>query len=123
MSKVVVITGVTRGLGRAMAEKFIALGHVVIGCGRSAKHIEELRSAHGLPHDLTMVDVVHDGQVQSWARRVLAAHGAPDLLLNNAALINRNASLWELSAAEFDAVIDVNIKGVSNVLRHFLPAM
>src|SRR5262249_9988526 len=57
------------------------------------------------------------------AQRVLAAHGPPDLLLNNAALINRNAPLWELSAAEFEAVIDVNIKGVANVLRHFLPAM
>src|SRR5207245_5026489 len=49
--------------------------------------------------------------------------GPSDLLLNNAALINRNAPLWEVSAEDFDAVIDVNIKGVANVLRHFLPAM
>ena len=33
--KIVVITGATRGLGRAMAEKFIALGHTVLGCGRN----------------------------------------------------------------------------------------
>jgi NAD(P)-dependent dehydrogenase (short-subunit alcohol dehydrogenase family) len=123
MSKIVVITGVTRGLGRAMADKFIALGHVVVGCGRNAEHIQELRGAYRPPHDFTAVDVVDDGQVQSWAKRVLAAHGTLDLLLNNAALINRNAPLWELSAAEFDAVVDVNVKGVANVLRHFLPAM
>ena len=46
---------------------------------------------------------------------LLKTHGAPDLLLNNAALINRNAPLWKVPAEEFDAVIDVNIKGVANV--------
>jgi NAD(P)-dependent dehydrogenase (short-subunit alcohol dehydrogenase family) len=69
------------------------------------------------------VDVASDPAVQSWARKVLAAHGAPDLLLNNAALINRNARLWEIDAAEFSAVVDVNIKGVANVIRHVAPAM
>lgn len=49
--------------------------------------------------------------------------GPPDLLINNAALINRNAPLWQVSAAEFDRVIDVNLKGVANTIRHFLPAM
>ena len=48
---------------------------------------------------------------------------APDLLLNNAALINANAPLWTIPAAEFDRVIDVNIKGIANVIRHFVPAM
>ena len=54
---------------------------------------------------------------------VLQSHAAPDLLLNNAALINRNAPLWQVPAQEFSDVIDVNIKGVANVIRHFVPAM
>ncbi len=49
--------------------------------------------------------------------------GAPDLLLNNAAIINRNAPLWKVPAREFSDVIDVNIKGVVNVIRHFAPTM
>ena len=44
-------------------------------------------------------------------------------MLNNAALINANAPLWQVPAKEFDTVIDVNIKGTVNVIRHFLPAM
>ena len=44
-------------------------------------------------------------------------------LLNNAAVINQNASLWQVSAEEFDQVIDINIKGVANVIRHFVPEM
>jgi NAD(P)-dependent dehydrogenase (short-subunit alcohol dehydrogenase family) len=50
-------------------------------------------------------------------------YAAPNLLLNNAALINRNAPLWEVPAREFSDVIDVNIKGVASVIRHFVPAM
>jgi NAD(P)-dependent dehydrogenase (short-subunit alcohol dehydrogenase family) len=122
-ARLVLITGVTRGLGRAMAEKLVALGHTVLGCGRSQEHIDELRRQYGPPHDFAVVDVAEDQQVRVWAERLLAAHPAPDLLLNNAALINRNAPLWTLSAAEFDPVIDVNIKGVANVIRHFVPAM
>jgi NAD(P)-dependent dehydrogenase (short-subunit alcohol dehydrogenase family) len=75
------------------------------------------------PNDFSMVDVASDEQVAAWAKRVLLSHAAPDLLLNNAALINRNAPLWRVPAAEFSDVIDVNLKGVANVIRHFVPAM
>jgi len=75
------------------------------------------------PKDFAAVDVSADEQVGAWAKRVLQSHGAPDLLLKNAALINRNAPLWQVPAQEFSDVIDVNIKGVANVIRHFVPAM
>jgi NAD(P)-dependent dehydrogenase (short-subunit alcohol dehydrogenase family) len=119
----ILLTGVTRGLGRALAERLIELGHTVFGCGRSAAELEKLRKRFGPPHDFTAVDVVQRDQVQAWADRLVAEHGAPDLLLNNAAIINANAPLWQVPADEFDRLIDINIKGVTNVLRSFLPAM
>src|ERR1700690_3191319 len=121
--KIVLITGVSRGLGRAMAEEFIRLGHTVVGCGRSPDEIARLQKQFGAPHDFAVVDVASDGQVAAWAKRILKSHGAPDLLLNNAGLINRNARLWEIGAAEFSQVIDVNLKGTANVIRHLAPAM
>jgi NAD(P)-dependent dehydrogenase (short-subunit alcohol dehydrogenase family) len=121
--KLIVITGVTRGLGLALTEKFRELGHTVLGCGRTKSAIEKLQKTFGPPHEFAVVDVSRDEQVKTWATRLLANHGAPDLLLNNAALINQNAPLWQISADEFDRVIDVNIKGVANVIRHFVPAM
>lgn len=121
--RLVVITGVTKGLGRALAEGMARAGHRVVGCGRTAVAIGHLRGAMGHPHDLAELDVTHDLGVRAWADRVVAEHGAPDLLINNAAVINANAPLWEVPAAEFDRVIDVNIKGVANVIRHFAPAM
>ena len=123
MAKTIVITGVTRGIGRSLAGEFARLGHTVIGCGRSADPVAALQSALGQPHDIAAVDVIDDRAVADWAKRTLAAHGAPDLLINNAAIINRNSRLVDVPAAEFDAVIDINIKGVANVTRHFVPAM
>ena len=121
--KIILITGVSRGLGRALTEEFIRLGHVVIGCGRSEKEIAQLQKQFSSPNDFSIVNVADDSQVAAWAKKILSSHAAPDLLLNNAALINRNAPLWKISAEEFSDVIDVNIKGVANVIRHFVPAM
>jgi NAD(P)-dependent dehydrogenase (short-subunit alcohol dehydrogenase family) len=122
-TKTILITGVSRGLGRAMTGEFIRLGHTVIGCGRSEQAVAGLRKQFPAPHDFAAVDVSSDGQVAAWAGRILKSHGPPDLLLNNAALIARNAPLWKVPAKEFSDVIDVNIKGVANVIRHFVPAM
>src|SRR5262245_55870567 len=119
----VVLTGATRGLGRATAEKLIALGHTVCGCGRSGPALEGLRKSFGPPHDFAVVDVSDEQAVREWAEAVLAKYGPPDLLLNNAALINASAPLWRVPAEEFDRLIDVNVKGVANVVRAFLPAM
>jgi len=122
VTKKILITGVTRGLGRALAEWYIANGHTVIGCGRSAE-VLNLRFTYPAPHDFTALDVVEENRVALWAEKVLAVHGAPDLLINNAALMNTPAPLWAVPAREFNQLIDVNIKGVANVLRHFVPAM
>src|SRR5262245_15190410 len=122
-TKRIVLTGATRGLGRALVEPLATLRHTVLGCGRSQQHIAELRRTFGPPHDFSVVDVANDGQVRAWAQRLLQEYGPPDLLLNNAAVINGTARLWQVPADEFDRVIDVNIKGVANVIRHFVPAM
>ncbi len=121
--KVIVVTGCTRGLGRALVPRFAAGGHTVLGCGRDPGHVAALGKAFGPPHHFAAVDVRDAAAVTAWADALLASHGPPDLLVNNAALMNAPAVLWEVPAAEFDAVIDVNVKGVANVLRAFVPAM
>jgi NAD(P)-dependent dehydrogenase (short-subunit alcohol dehydrogenase family) len=118
----IVITGVTRGLGRAMIEDFVRAGHKVLGCARTKPDIEDLARAYP-GHDFQTVDVASDAQVKAWAGRLLLAYGPPDFLLNNAAIINSKASLWEVEDRDFSEEIDINIKGVVNVIRHFVPAM
>ncbi|MDB6094086.1 MAG: short-chain dehydrogenase/reductase [Verrucomicrobia bacterium] len=119
----IVITGVTRGLGRALAEEFIRGGHTVLGCGRGGEAVFDLRMTHQAPHDFSVVDVSLDSKVALWAAKVLEAGSPPDLLINNAGLMNRLSPLWEQDDREFTKIVDANLRGVANVIRHFVPAM
>ncbi len=123
MKKIILITGVSRGLGLAMTEKFIDLGHTILGCARSPQAVEKLKQKYSTPHNFTCLDVAVDAQVKNWAAEILAHYSPPDLLINNAGVINHLAPLWDVSSEEFSQIIDVNIKGVANVIRHFVPAM
>ncbi len=121
--KTIVLTGVSRGLGQAMLEGFIAQGHRLFGCATDEGAIAQLQKTYGDPHQFAVVDLADDRQVQHWSEQVLQEIPAPDILINNAGVINEPAPVWQISASEFDRVIDVNLKGVANVLRHFVPAM
>jgi NAD(P)-dependent dehydrogenase (short-subunit alcohol dehydrogenase family) len=122
-TRTIVLTGCTRGLGRELVDRFIERGHTVLGCGRSADHIADLGAKFGAPHDFTALDVSDGPAVEAWAARVLAPAGAPDLVINNAALMNDPAPLWEIPPAEFDQLMAVNVTGTLNVIRAFAPAM
>jgi NAD(P)-dependent dehydrogenase (short-subunit alcohol dehydrogenase family) len=118
----ILITGCTRGLGRALVDEFIQAGHSISGCGRSAEHIELLKTAYP-DHHFTSVDVSDPSSVTTWAESVLTSQGPPDLLLNNASIINQPAPLWQVPVDEFSQLIDINIKGAFHVIHAFLPAM
>ena len=122
-SKLILLTGATRGLGLAMTERFIAAGHRVIGCGRDSSAIQKLNDQHATHNRFDSVDVSSEQQVKEWAKQVLESHGVPDLLINNAATINTNAPLWQVSESEFADVTEININAVQRILRYFCPAM
>lgn len=116
------LIGCTSGLGRALVPEFDAAGHRVVGCGRNDASLAELSDTYPT-HHFAQVDVAEDASLQRFAEQTLNIFGPPDLLINNAGLINEPANLWEIDAAEFDQVIDVNVKGIANVIRHVVPAM
>lgn len=123
MKKTVFITGCSRGLGRAAVGRFVAAGWKVTGCARDEAALKELQEVHGPEHHFARCDVSSDGDVKAFCEAAIAKVGVPDLVLNNAAIINTSAPMWEVSAEEFGRVIDVNIKGVASVMRHLMPSM
>ncbi|NWK57469.1 SDR family oxidoreductase [Verrucomicrobiaceae bacterium N1E253] len=122
-TRVIWLTGCTSGLGRALLDVFIQSGHRVCGCGRNEDVIEELKHAYPDQTWLAVVDVADDGQVARFCEKAYQRFGPPDLLVNNAALVNRPAPLWEITAEEFDALTAVNINGTANLIRHSVPLM
>ncbi|KAK9110843.1 hypothetical protein Sjap_018903 [Stephania japonica] len=120
--RTVLITGVGRGLGRALALEMARRGHTVIGCSRSVEHIESLKSLLS-DHLFLQVDIRSDVSVAQFAKQVLDSKGLPDIIVNSAGTINRNNKFWDVPAEEADSVIDTNVKGIANMLRHFVPPM
>ncbi|HMP17051.1 MAG TPA: SDR family oxidoreductase, partial [Gemmatales bacterium] len=91
------------------------------GCGRSGDKIRELQEKYQPPHDFEAVDVAREEAVARWCQRLLKEYGPPDLLINNAAVMNRMAPLWEITAREMEHMVQVNVLGVAHVIRHMVP--
>ncbi|XP_024169442.1 NADPH-dependent pterin aldehyde reductase [Rosa chinensis] len=122
-SRTVLITGVSKGLGLAFAVEMAKRGHTVIGCSRSQDKLTSLQSELSDKHLFLSADVSSNSGIQELDRVVMEKKGVPDIIINNAGVINNNNKLWEVPAEEFDSIVDTNVKGVTNVLRHFIPLM
>ncbi|KAI3993244.1 hypothetical protein MKX01_009987 [Papaver californicum] len=134
-SKTILITGVSKGLGKALALEMAKRGHTIIGCSRSQDKLDSLQTEltssstqtsspiREIKHLLMKADVRSDGSIAELAKLVMESKCLPDIIVNNAGTINKNNRIWEVPAEEFDAVIDTNIKGIANILRHFMPHM
>ena len=123
MNKLVCISGCSRGLGYAMALEFAKRGWRVAGGARDLKGLSDLEKQLATPNLIRSLDVTKPHDVDSFAQEVKESLGVPDLLVNNAGLINQNAPLTQVSADEFAAVLAVNLGGIHNMIRSFVPMM
>ena len=121
--KLIIITGVTRGLGRALSDQYLKMGHTVIGCGRNAEIIKKMSAKYPTNTDFQALDVSDYESVIFWANRIIKSFGSPDFLLNNAGIMNDNRNLWEVSKRNFSEVVDTNIKGIFNTVKGYVPEM
>ena len=121
--KRIVVTGCSRGLGRALVDEFVNAGHRVAGCSRSTDQMAALAATYGDEHQFHALDVSDEPAVADWAKQLITTFGVPDLLINNAAVICQPAPLWQVPVDEFQHLVNVNIVGVQAVIRHVVPAM
>lgn len=119
----IVITGVGRGLGRALTDEFIQQGHTVFGCSQSPTRVAAIAQRFPAPNRFDVVDVTSLVALQVWADALVQREGPPDLLICNAAIMNETRVLWEVPAEEFEQLVQVNILGVFYTLKVFLPSM
>jgi len=115
----IVITGVTRGLGRALAEAFITDGHAIFGCGRNVSAIESLKSDYP-QHHWSSLDITDAEGLKQWAADV-AKETPIDLVIQNAAILLDPQPLHEVKEADFRKILEVNVLGPHLVTRAFLP--
>lgn len=124
--KIAVVTGGGRGIGAAIAERLAGLGATVVICGRSLEPLrataEKISAAGGQCEAMTC-DVAEWNAVENLARRVQQTFGHCDILVNNAGVGSFTAPLHQLPPAEWEQVINTNLRGVYYCIRAFAPMM
>jgi NAD(P)-dependent dehydrogenase (short-subunit alcohol dehydrogenase family) len=124
--RVAVVTGAASGIGRGLAERFAAEGmHVVMAdvegpaLSRAAATLAE-SGASVLP---VVTDVADRSAVEALRDAALSRFGAVHVVCNNAGVGGSHGPLWECPPAEWDWVLGVNLNGVMNGVRAFMPAL
>ncbi len=123
-NQVAVVTGAGRGIGRAIALKFAAEGADVVCVSRTQENSEKVAAeirALGRKAWAHAVDVADAAAVTAAAEKILAEAGKVDILVNNAG-VTRDGLLMRMSDADWDTVLDTNLKGAFLVTKAFVRA-
>ena len=113
--KRVIVTGASRGIGRALVDTFQNLGHDVWTLSRNIDELKHIKGIHAVSIDLS-----DEQQISDWVRSCVVDHF--DVLINNAGmLINKPFS--ETTSADFESVYRVNVFGAAQLIRHLLPLL
>jgi 3-oxoacyl-[acyl-carrier protein] reductase len=120
-NKVAIITGAAKGIGFATVQRFAQEGAIVI---MADMNLEAAKGAAAqIPNaEAYAMNVTDRASIQAVVDQVMQKHGRIDILINNAG-ITQDARLVKMTEAQFDAVIDVNLKGVFNCTQLIVPHM
>ena len=118
--KIAVVTGASRGIGRAIALELASRGaFVVVNYNGSKDRAEEVKKeieAAGGKAEVYQCNVSDFEKCQAFIQDVIKTYGRLDILVNNAG-ITRDGLLMKMSEADFDSVIETNLKGTFNTIR------
>jgi 3-oxoacyl-[acyl-carrier protein] reductase len=119
--KVVIITGAAKGIGFSTAQRFAQEGAIVILADMNLESVKA--AAAQIPNaQAYAMNVTDRASIQAVVDQVMQKHGRIDILINNAG-ITQDARLVKMTEVQFDAVIDVNLKGVFNCTQLIVPHM
>ncbi|WFE99711.1 oxidoreductase [Micromonospora sp. WMMD964] len=122
MPRVWLITGCTRGLGRALAEAVLADGDRLVATARNPAQLEALRDRYGDQVQPIALDVTDPAAARDAVRTAVDGFGRLDVLVNNAGYADV-AAIEDITEDDFRAQIDANFYGVVNLSRAALPTM
>lgn len=120
-AQLVVISGVSSGIGRSLYRAFLQKGYTVAGCGRRRERLDALAAECG--GDASVVDVRDECAVKAWAYAVHDKFGAPAIVIANAGVGGPKVPAWEMESGSLAATMSTNLYGVHHMARAFVPQM
>lgn len=120
MSKIWLITGASRGLGRAFTEEVLKAGHRVVATARNSEQLAEVASRFGENVRTVSLDVTKEAQAKYAVAAAMQTFGGLDVLVNNAGYGNV-CPVEDTSLADFRAQIETNLFGVIIMTKAVLP--
>lgn len=120
MSKVWLITGASRGLGRSLTQEALKAGHRVVATARNAERLAEVASKFGESVRIVPLDVTNEAQAKNAVEAAIETFGCVDVLVNNAGYGNVYP-VEDTSLADFRAQIETNLFGVIIMTKAVLP--
>lgn len=120
--KVAVITGAASGIGAGLAKQAIARGMKVVLADRDQVGLEKVAQELGENALAVVTDVTTQASLDALADKAYAAFGQVDLLFNNAGVLS-TGNCWEISDAQWQQAWQVNVNGIVNGLRAFVPRL
>ena len=124
--KVAVVTGASRGIGRAIAEGFAAAGAQVVLASRTQEKLDEVARAITEAGGTALAIATHTGSdetVAALVQQATAAFGSVDILVNNAATNPHFGPLLTSEMSQWDKTYDVNVKGYVRLIQACAPSM
>jgi NAD(P)-dependent dehydrogenase (short-subunit alcohol dehydrogenase family) len=124
--KVVLVTGASRGIGRATARAFAERGATVVACARSRLLLDELvqeLTTAGSRSEAVVLDVTDEAEVDGVLRDLHERLGGLDVLVNNAGATPYTGSATAMTGVDWDATLDVNLRSVFLMCRAAAPLL
>src|SRR5262245_26287811 len=121
--KVAVVTGASRGIGRAIAETFAREGATVVICGRKQDTLEQVAAESGVGLVPIACHVGKADQIQNLVRSTTERFGKIDILVNNAATNIAQEPVLQTDEVKFDKMVEINLKSAFRLIQAIAPGM
>src|SRR5215831_21222979 len=119
--KVAIVTGASRGIGKAIAEVFVREGAKVVICGRKQETLDEVAAEIGSGVKPVACHVGRPDQIENLVAVTTAEFGRIDILVNNAATNIAQEPCLDVDEAKFDKMVEINLKSAFRLIRQVAP--
>lgn len=126
-NKLIVISGITSGIGAGMLREFTSMGYTVAGFGRRKELIDALVKELNIDNSnelLVNLDICDFELLSKWSEKIISNYGAPKFLIHNAgSLIGCNKCVWEIDTKLLLQSWLIHVNGSVNLIKSFVPSM